>query len=108
MFIIFLPGIQGSYLKIKTEKVEFILNIFSANQHSQNFSAYFQKWGINPLTQWSTFKLNRENNIFEVPFHYSRKARYSGWDSTDSQFAVNYQYSFFIFLLLCNHLNLKT
>lgn len=29
----FLSGIQGLYLKVKAEKTEFILNIFSANQH---------------------------------------------------------------------------
>lgn len=32
-FYAFLSGIQGRYLQVKAEKGEFILNIFSANQH---------------------------------------------------------------------------
>lgn len=41
------------------------------------------------LTRWPTFKVNSKNNVFlEVLFHSSRKAWYSCWENTDSQFAV--------------------
>lgn len=50
----------------------------------------FSTVGNSPLllTRWPPFKMNRENVFFEVLFHYSRKARYSCWNITGSQFAV--------------------
>ena len=98
----FLSGIQGVHLKVKAEKVEFIINIFSANQNLQSFKAHFLQLGKPALllTQWPTFKMNRENNVFfDVFWHYSRKACYAFQDNKDSQFSViintAFQYFFY-------------
>lgn len=55
------------------------------------------------LTQWPTFKMNKENNVFfEVLCYYSRKACYAFQDNKDSQFPViiNTAFQYFFYFVI--------